>query len=83
MRKAGILTLVISLVVSGFLLLVWLVGFGFGVAGSLIHLLLVMALPIGIGGATVGVALLVVNAFRTKSGDGQPPPPPSSPSTGH
>lgn len=79
MRKAGILTLVISLVVSGFLLLVWLLGFGFGVAGSLIHLLLVIALPLGLIGGAVGILLLVVSAFQSKNAGSVPPQPPTGP----
>ena len=76
MRKAGILTLTISLGVAGLLLFVWLLGFGFALAGNLIHLLFLLALLIGIAGSLVGVGLLVAGAMRQHNADNQPPPPP-------
>ena len=65
MRKAGIAVLVGSVVVTGLLLLVWLVGLVTGVtAGGLIHLLLVLAILLGPAGVVVGVVLLVVANSR-------------------
>jgi hypothetical protein len=61
MRNAGIAVLVGSVVVTGILLLVWLLGLLIGTtAGGLIHLLLVLAILLGPAGVVVGVVLLVV-----------------------
>ena len=47
-----------SIVIAGFLLLIWLIGLILG-AGALIHLLLLLALLIGFVGIAVGVFLLL------------------------
>jgi hypothetical protein len=63
MKIAGIVVLVATLVLTGLLLLLWLVGLIGGIGGSLVHLLLIVAvliLPIGVA---VGGGLI---AFSTR-----------------
>jgi hypothetical protein len=61
-RKAGLIVLVSTLILVSLLLLGWLGGLAVGFAGSLIHLLLVVALLVAPVGTVVGVALLVMGA---------------------
>ncbi|HEX7174910.1 MAG TPA: hypothetical protein VF240_06485 [Pyrinomonadaceae bacterium] len=60
MRTAGLIVLASTLFLVSLLLLVWFSGFITGIAGSLVHLLLVIALLIAPVGTVVGVALLVM-----------------------
>ena len=60
MRKAGIVVLASTLLLIVLLLLGWLAGMALGLAGNLIHLLLVFALLVAPVGTVVGVALLVM-----------------------
>ena len=60
MRKAGIGVLASTLFLIVLLLLGWLAGMAFDLAGNLIHLLLVFALLVAPVGTVVGVALLVM-----------------------
>jgi hypothetical protein len=48
-----------SIVIAGFLLIIWLIGAVIGIFGGLIHLLLLLALLIGFAGIAVGVFLLL------------------------
>jgi hypothetical protein len=58
---AAYITIGASILIAGFLLFVWLIGAILGVGGSLIHLLLVLALLIGFIGIAVGIFLLVMS----------------------
>ena len=58
---AAYITIGASILIAGFLLFVWLIGAIAGIGGSLIHLLLVLALLIGFIGIAVGIFLLVMN----------------------
>lgn len=49
-----------SIVIAGFLLLVWLIGLIAGIGGGLIHLLFLLALLIGFLGIAGGVAMLLM-----------------------
>ena len=60
MRKAGLIVLVSTLLSVVILLAGWLGGVVTGFAGSLVHLLLVIALLVAPVGTVVGVALLVM-----------------------
>ena len=60
MHKAGLIVLASTLIAVVLLLLGWVGGLVVGFAGSLIHLLLVIALLVAPVGAIVGVALLVM-----------------------
>ena len=60
MRTAGLIVLASTLLLVVLLLLGWLGGFALGIAGSLVHLLLVIALLVAPVGTVVGVALLVM-----------------------
>ena len=59
MNRIGLIILLGSLVGAGLLIVLWIIGLLFNLAGSLIHLLLVLALPIGAIGTVVGLVLLV------------------------
>jgi len=59
-HKAGLIVLASTLILVVLLLLGWVGGLVVGFAGSLIHLLLVIALLVAPVGAVVGVALLVM-----------------------
>jgi hypothetical protein len=58
---AAYITIGASILIAGFLLFVWLIGAIAGIGGSLIHLVLVLALLIGFIGIAVGIFLLVMN----------------------
>lgn len=58
---AAYITIGASILIAGFLLFVWLIGVILGIGGSLIHLLLVLALLIGFIGIAVGIFLLVMS----------------------
>ena len=75
MQKAGVVVVLVSVAAAGLLLFFWLLGFATGIAGSLIHLLLVLALPVGFVGVAVGVVLMIVGKNKPTVSD-QPPPPP-------
>jgi hypothetical protein len=64
MRNVGILVLVGSLVLSGLMLLGWLVGLIAGVGGGLIHLLLVATILLAPAGVLAGVLLIVLGKSR-------------------
>jgi hypothetical protein len=64
MRNIGILVLVGSLVLSGLMLLVWLVGLVAGIGGGLIHLLLVAVILLAPAGVLAGVLLIVLGKRR-------------------
>lgn len=66
MRKAGLIVLAATLVCVSTLLLMWLAGVVFGFGGSLIHLLLVVALLVAPVGTIVGVALLIFASRQQK-----------------
>jgi hypothetical protein len=53
------ITIGASIVIAGFLLIIWLIGAVIGIFGGLIHLLLLLALLIGFVGIAVGVFLLL------------------------
>jgi predicted lipid-binding transport protein (Tim44 family) len=55
------ITIGAAIVIAGFLLFIWLIGVITGIGGSLIHLLLVLALLIGFVGIAVGIFLLVMS----------------------
>ena len=57
---AAYITIGASIVIAGFLFLVWLIGAIAGIGGSLIHLVLVLALLVGFIGIAVGIFLLVM-----------------------
>lgn len=59
MRKAGLIVLAATLGAVVLLLLLWMAGYAIGFAGSLIHLLLVVALLAAPIGTVVGVTLLI------------------------
>jgi hypothetical protein len=65
MRSAGILVLVGSLVLSGLMLVGWLVGLVAGVGGGLIHLLLVATILLAPAGVLAGVLLIVLGKRPT------------------
>jgi hypothetical protein len=58
---AAYITIGASIVVAGFLLLIWLIGLIAGIGGSLIHLLFVLALLVGFIGIAAGVFMLVTS----------------------
>jgi hypothetical protein len=58
---AAYITIGASILIAVFLLFVWLIGAIAGIGGSLIHLLLVLALLIGFIGLAVGIFLLVMS----------------------
>lgn len=66
MKTAGIIVLVATLAVAGFLVVLWLVGLIGGIGGSLIHLLLVVAIMVALFGGVGGVVLLVVSSRAVK-----------------
>ena len=65
MHKAGLIVLAATLFLVALLLLGWLGGVFLGFAGSLIHLLLIIALLVAPVGTVVGVALLVMASRQT------------------
>jgi hypothetical protein len=58
---AAYITIGASVVIAGFLLFVWLIGLVAGIGGSLIHLLLLLALLIGFVGIAAGIFMLVTS----------------------
>ena len=67
MRKAGIITIVATLVGAGLLLVIWLVSLVAGFSGGgLIHLLLILALLVAPVGTAVGVALLLIGKRQSR-----------------
>ena len=60
MNKAGLLILGASFLAAAILVVVWLIGFVVHIGGALIHLLLVLAMAIGLFGAIVGIVVLIV-----------------------
>ena len=60
MKKAGIIILIASLVGAALMIVVWLLGFLLAIGGGLIHLLLVLALPVGFIGGIVGLVLILL-----------------------
>jgi hypothetical protein len=60
MSKAGVIVLFLTGALAGLSLLGWLVGLLTGFGGSLIHLLLIIALLVAPLGIAAGVVLLVV-----------------------
>ena len=58
---AAYITIGAAIVIAGFLMFLWLILAVAGVGGSLIHLLLVLALLIGFIGIAVGIFLLVMS----------------------
>ena len=65
MSKVGLIVLIGSLVAAALLFALWLVGFLAHVGGALIHLLLVLALPVGFIGGLIGMILIVVGKTRS------------------
>ncbi|HWN09679.1 MAG TPA: DUF5670 family protein [Pyrinomonadaceae bacterium] len=65
MSKAGRVILVGSIIAAGFLLVVWFIGFLGGFGGNLIHLLLVLALAIGVIGSVIGIVVMIVGKKPT------------------
>jgi hypothetical protein len=59
-RRAGIATIVGSVLLAGLLLLLWLAGLVMHVGGGLIHLVLLLAMLIGPTGLAVGVVLVLI-----------------------
>ena len=67
MYKSGIVILVASLAGAAFLILLWLIGLVTTVGGNLIHLLLLLAFPVGILGGILGVVLIIVGKSRARN----------------
>jgi len=65
-KTAGIIVLVATLAVAGFLVLLWFVGLIGGIGGGLVHLLLVLAIMVAIFGGAGGVVLLIVSSRGVK-----------------
>ena len=59
MNKAGLVILVGSIAAAALLLVVWLIAFLAHLGGSLIHLLLVLALVVGVTGFIVGLVMML------------------------
>ena len=59
MNKPGLIILLGSWAAAGFLIALWLVGFLVGIGGGLIHLLLVLAIPVGAMGTIIGLVVLL------------------------
>jgi hypothetical protein len=68
MRKIGIAVILGTLALAALLIVLWLVGLVAHVGGSLIHLLLVLALMIVPAGVVVGIILLAIDG---KGGQGR------------
>ena len=64
MNKVGLFILAGSFGIAAIMLVIWLIGLLTGIAGNLIHLLLILALLVGGLGFVIGLVVLLVN--RTK-----------------
>ncbi len=60
MNKVGLVILGGSLAAAAFLVVIWVIGFIGHIGGALIHLLLVLAMAVGLFGAIVGIVVLIV-----------------------
>jgi hypothetical protein len=68
MRKRGIMIILGTLALAALLLALWLVGLIAHVGGSLIHLLLVLALAIVPAGVVVGIIFLAIDGKGGQKG---------------
>jgi hypothetical protein len=59
MNKSGLVILVGSIAAAALLTVLWLIGFLFAVGGNLVHLLIVLALPVGFIGGILGIILML------------------------
>ena len=66
MRNLAFIILAISIAITLFSPLIWLVGLLAGIGGSLIHLFLILT-PLGIFGVLVGVALLLIGRRNSQN----------------
>lgn len=73
MRRTGSIILGGSLALAALLIILWLAGAILGIGGSLIHLLLVLALLVGTVGTLLGMVLLL--AGKRDPSSASPPPP--------
>lgn len=67
MRNIAFIVLALSIALTLFSPIIWLVGLIGGIGGSLIHLVLIILTPLGILGVTVGIILLVISGRNAKS----------------
>jgi len=66
MRKIAFIILALSIALTLFSPIIWLVGLIGGIGGSLIHIFLILT-PFGILGVVAGVVLLVISGRNAKS----------------
>ena len=66
MRKIAFIILALSIALTLFSPIIWLVGLIGGIGGSLIHIFLILTL-LGIPGVAVGVILSVISGRSAKS----------------
>jgi hypothetical protein len=66
MRNLAFVVLALSIAITLFSPIIWLVGLLAGIGGSLIHIFLILTL-LGIPGVIVGVVLLVISGRNAKS----------------
>jgi hypothetical protein len=59
-RRAGIATIVGSVVLAGLLIVLWLAGLVMHIGGGLIHLVLLLAMLVGPTGLAIGVVLVLI-----------------------
>ena len=55
MNRTGLIILAVSVAVAAFLIVIWLLGAIAGIGGSLIHLLLILAILVGGVGVVAGI----------------------------
>jgi len=67
MRNLAFVVLALSIAITLFSPIIWLVGLLTGIGGSLIHIFLILTLLLGIPGVIVGVVLLVISGRNAKS----------------
>ena len=58
--------MVASLAGAAFLIVLWLIGLLTGAVGNLVHLLLLLALPVGFLGGILGVVLIIAGKNRDR-----------------